>query len=519
MKVTFVCPGDEMLGIGYMSAVLKQNGHRTDLVFDPRLLQDSLLSRTFLTRYLTLDADQMVSRILETEPDLVAFTATTNTIRWAFGIAGRLKEKTPGMPIIFGGPHVTAVPERVIAREFIDFVCVGPGEQALLKLVEALDGGEEAFDIKGIWSKRNGRVAAGEGISRIDDLDRLPFPDKELFYDQLPFYKDPYVIVSSRGCPFSCSYCLQSMYTHLYRQCGAKPYQRRSVENVIEELVQAKARWGMRSVKFFDDLFAFHKGWLRDFCRQYRERIGLPFRCSLHPAVVDEEILEMLKGAGAYTLTVGVESANPEMLRRILNRKGSYERMKGSLRLMKRSRIYFSVDHIFGLPGETEEDHRLATELYNDIRPNNILLYWLVYYPKTDIIKHGLEAGLISEQDVALIEEGRGHISYKHAQEGLYREAYPYYILFNFLPLKFIPRSVISWVVKKNLIRLFRWPMFTVVIKQFFDSLDPRSSRNEQLRKTLHLYRYVLGQRRSTRRRRPRKNEQGGRGRPCATRP
>jgi anaerobic magnesium-protoporphyrin IX monomethyl ester cyclase len=499
MKVTFVCPGDEMLGIGYMSAVLKQHDHRTDLVFDPRLLQDSLLSRTFLVRYLTLDADQMVSRILETEPDLVAFTATTNTIQWAFGIAQRLKQKAPEVPTIFGGPHVTAVPERVIVKEFVDYVCVGPGEYALLKLVEALGDGDEAHHIKGIWSKRGGQVMAGEGIDRIDDLDQLPFPDKELFYDQLPFYKDPYIIVSSRGCPYSCSYCLQSMYTHLYRQCGAKPYQRRSVDNVIEELVQAKARWGMRSVKFFDDLFAFHKGWLREFCEKYRDRIGLPFRCSLHPAVVDEEILEMLRSAGAYTLTVGVESANPQMLREILNRKGSYEKMKRSLRLMKDARIYFSVDHIFGLPGEADRDHRLAAELYNQIRPDNILLYWLVYYPKTDIIKHGLEAGLITPQDVALIEEGRGHISYKHAQGKLYRKAYPYYILFHLLPLKFIPRFVVDWMIRKNLIRLFRWPLFTVVVKQFFDSLDPRSSRNEQLRKTMHLYRYVFRQRRAGR--------------------
>ncbi len=518
MKVTFVCPGDEMLGIGYMSAVLKQNGHRTDLVFDPRLLQDSLLSRTFLTRYLTLDTDQMVSRILETEPDLAAFTATTNTIRWAFGIAERLKTRAPDIPIIFGGPHVTAVPERVIREEFVDFLCVGPGEYALLRLVEALQAGDEAGHISGIWSKTDGRVIAGQGIGRIDDLDRLPFPDKELFYDQLPFYKDPYVIVSSRGCPFSCSYCLQSMYTHLYRQCGAKPYQRRSVDNVIEELVQAKARWGMRSVKFFDDLFAFHKGWLRDFCRKYRDRIGLPFRCSLHPAMVDEEILEMLKSAGAYTLTVGVESANPRMLRETLNRKGSYEKMKRSLRLMKRSGIYFSVDHIFGLPGETDRDHKLATELYNQVRPNNILLYWLVYYPKTDIIKHGLEAGLITPQEVALIEEGRGHISYKHAQGELYRQAYPYYILFNLLPLKIIPRSLVDWVVRRNLIRLFRWPMFTVVVKQFFDSLDPRSSRNEQLRKTMHLYRYVLIQRRSGRSRRLREDDGGRRRRICPAR-
>ena len=495
MKVTFVCPGDELLGIGYMSAVLKEHGHQTDLVFDPRLLQDSLLSRTFLVKYLTLDTDQLVDRVLETGPDLVAFTTTTNTLAWAYGIAARLKERAGELPVIFGGPHVTAVPERVISKNFVDFVCVGPGEYALLELVRALEAGQSDFNIRGIWYKRDSQVMAGEGIFQIGDLDQIPFPDKELFYSQLPFYKNPYVIVSSRGCPFSCTYCMQNMYTNLYRKCGAKPYQRRSVTSVIGELVAAKERWSMNSVKFFDDLFAFNKRWLRDFCEQYKSKIDLPFRCSLHPAVVDEEILDLLKYAGAYTLTVGVESANENMLKNTLNRKGSYEKMERSLELMKKSRMYFSVDHIFGLPGESEEDHKKAAQLYNHVRPNNILLYWLVYYPKTEIIKHGLERNLIQPRDVELIEEGQGHISYKHAQKGMYREAYPYYVMFNLISIKLIPRFVFSFFVRRNWVKFFRWPMLFVILKQFLDSLDPRSSRNEQFRKTLSLYKYALKQR------------------------
>lgn len=495
MKVTFVCPGDELLGIGYMSAVLKQHNIETDLVFDPRLLQDSIFGRTFLTRYLTLDSEFLVNRIIETKPDLVAFTATTNTILWAFEVASKLKKAAGHIPIIFGGPHVTAVPERVIRRDFVDFICVGPGEYALLKLAQSIQAGD-GYDIPGIWHKRGSQVKRHDRIYQVEDLDQVPFPDKELFYSQLPFYKNPYVIVSSRGCPFNCTYCLQSMYHKLYRKCGAKPYQRRSVSNVIQELVMAKKRWGIKSVKFFDDLFAYNKRWLREFCEEYKRKIDLPFRCSLHPHVVDAEILDLLKYAGAYTLTVGVESVNERILRDVLNRKGSYERMQRSLELMRKSKMYFSVDHIFGLPDESEEDHKKAAQLYTHVRPNNILLYWLVYYPKTEIIKHGLERKLIEQSDIELIEEGKGHISYKYAHHEGYQEAYPYYVLFNLISIRIIPKFVFAFILKHNLLKVFKLPMFIVALKQLFDSLDPRSSRNEQLNKTRHLFKYVLAMRR-----------------------
>jgi anaerobic magnesium-protoporphyrin IX monomethyl ester cyclase len=493
MKVTFVCPGDEILGIEYMSSVLKEKRIETDLVFDPRLFQDTLLQGTFIAKLFTADQESIVRRICDTKPDLVAITSTTNTIQWGFKIASRFKQVARGVPVIFGGPHATAVPERVIDKDFVDFVCVGPGEYAILDLCRSIQSGRNQPDIPGIWHKNGKEIIPNEGIYIVDDLDSLPFPDKDLFFSQLPFYKNPYTILASRGCPFSCTYCMSSMYHDLYRRCGAKPYHRRSVANVISELVMAKQKWNIKSVKFFDDLFAINKKWLTEFSEQYKEKIALPFRCSVHPAVLDQEIVTLLKYAGAYTITMGVETVNGHILKNVLNRRSTYDQIRTSMQLLKKSKIYFSADHIFGLPEESEEDHKKAAFLYSEMRPNNILLYWLVYYPGTTIIKYALDRKLIQKQDIALIEEGQGQISYKYRQKEKFKSAYPYFLMFNLIPLRIIPKFIFQFVVRKNLIRLFRIPFFIIVIKQIIDSLDPRSSRNEQLKKTLSFMRYGLG--------------------------
>ena len=497
MKVTFVCPGDEVLGIQYMSSVLKEHGIDTELVFDPRLFQDSLLEKTFLAKKFITDTNSIVKRVFDTNPDLVGITSTTNTFQWGLQIASRIKKKESTIPIIFGGPHATAVPERVLNKEAVDFVCVGPGEHALLDLCRALQAGEKYFEIPGVWYKNGGQIKPTEEVYTVDDLDKLPFPDKDLFFSQLPFYKNPYTIVTSRGCPFKCSYCMSSMYHNLYRSCGAKPFQRRSVDNVIDELIMAKERWNIRSVKFFDDLFAFNKKWLRPFCEEYKDKIDLPFRCSVYPAVLDDEIVQLLKHAGAYTITMGVQTVNERILSDVLNRKTSFNQIKSSMESLKRSKVYFSVDHILGLPDESEEDHKNAALLYSEIRPSNILLYWLVYYPKTEIINYALERNLIDKKEIELVEEGMGQISYKLRDKDSYKIAYPYFLLLNLIPVGIIPKFIFKWIVKKDLARFFKLPFFVIVIKQFFDSLDPRSSRYEQLKKTFSFMRYGLAFNRS----------------------
>ncbi|MFX0208430.1 MAG: B12-binding domain-containing radical SAM protein [Candidatus Hodarchaeota archaeon] len=492
MKVTFVCPGDELLGIQYMSSVLKKNRIDTALVFDPRLLQDSVLQRTFLAKAFNTDRNSVVKKIIDTTPDLVAITSNTNNILWGFNIANKIKEIKNNVFIIFGGPHATAVPERIISKEFVDFVCVGSGEYALLDLCQSIQSGEKNFNIPGIWYKKGRRIMRSDKIYGIDDLDEIPFPDKELFFLPFPFLKHPYTITTSRGCPFSCTYCMESVYHKLYRSCRVRPYQRRSVKNVIDELIIAKKKWNIRSVKFYDELFAINKKWLGDFCHVYKEKIGLPFRCSVHPAVLDNEIVELLKYAGVNTITMGVESINGDILKNILQRNCSFNQIKSSMELLKKSKIYFSVDHIFGLPGESEEDHRKAALLYSEMRPNNILVYWLVYYPKTAIINYALKRKLIEQKDIELIEEGLGEISYKNRSKESSKIAYPFFLMFNLIPIRIIPKFIFQFIIKRNLSRFFKVPFFIIVLKQIFDSLDTRSSRNEQLKKTLSFIRYGL---------------------------
>src|SRR5262249_1824812 len=150
--------------------------------------------------------------ILRTRPDLVAFSSYTITQQWSVEVARAVK-RFARVPIVFGGPHVSGAPEPSIREPAIDAVVEGEGEGALLDLVDSLAHGELGRrDIPNTWMK--GMLMPKRNPLRplIDDLDALPWADKELFYDQIPAFERELYIVSRRGCPYRCSFCEYSQF-------------------------------------------------------------------------------------------------------------------------------------------------------------------------------------------------------------------------------------------------------------------------------------------------------------------
>ena len=163
------------------------------------------------------------------------------------------------MPIVFGGIHATSVPDRVLARDFADFVCRGEGEYPLLELVEALAAGAEDFPIPNIWYKKDGRIVANEARPLIADLDSLPLPDKELFYREAPYARKEYNLQTLRGCLNGCAYCHNGLERRLWQGKG-EYLRRRSVDNVMAELIAAKKRYDFVTLKIWDEVFPYDPG-------------------------------------------------------------------------------------------------------------------------------------------------------------------------------------------------------------------------------------------------------------------
>jgi len=410
MKVVFLCAGYESLGLEYLSAVLKKAGHETSLIFDP------VLFNSFIWRNQTLDKvctfkNIVINRVLELQPDLIAFSAVTDTYGWAIDMARALK-KIIKVPVVFGGMHATLVPEVVLKESSVDYVCVGEGEEAFLELVKVLEQQKDASGIQNIWSKKGAEPVKNSLRQLITDLDSLPFPDKELFYREYSGFKHIYAIMTSRGCVFKCTFCYHSYVKDLFKDKGVY-LRRRSVDNVITELKEAKERYRIKKVCFFDDLFSYDKEWLKNFSCQYREEISLPFVCAVHPGQVDEEVVLLLEDAGCAVVGLGLQTISSKIREEIFNRKESNQAIEKAISLFRKSKILTSVDILLGAPDQDKQEFLKLAEFLNRHKPDMILPIWLKYYPRLKIVEIAEKKGILDASEIKNIEEKGGTAFFK----------------------------------------------------------------------------------------------------------
>jgi radical SAM superfamily enzyme YgiQ (UPF0313 family) len=250
----------------------------------------------------------------------------------------------------------------------------------------------------------NGEVARNPVRPPIADIDSLPFPDKSIFIEKVPVYGEIYYALTSRGCPYSCTYCCNNLINKTY---GVKNYLRkRSVGNVIEELIQAKSKYPFKMVFFVDDDFVSDRRWLTEFLALYKKEIGTIFRCIGSARHVDYDMASMLADAGCKRIQLGVQTWNEELRRKVCHRYETNEQIIRACRAVKRAGIYLDVDHIFGLPLHEESDYIEAVRQYSRVRPDHINCFWMRYYPGTEIIELARSHNLLTEEDVEAIEEG-----------------------------------------------------------------------------------------------------------------
>jgi len=413
MKILFIYPEGENLGIEYLAAILKKEGHEVSLIFDPLLFQTYYLRINSLARCFSFK-EKVVKQMQFFCPDLVCFSVFSDYYGWACEIAERIKEET-NIPILFGGIHASLVPDIVIRESFVDYLCIGEGEEAILELLNALRSKKEPVNIKNIWFKKEGKIVESELRPLIPDLDVLPFPSKELFFKEYPpFVNKVYTLISGRGCPNACSYCYNSFFKKLYSDKG--PYlRRRSVDNVISELRQAKEKYQIKRVSFFDDLFIYDLNWLEAFSERYKKEISLPFFCHVHPVNVNKKTVKLLKDAGCAVVTMGIQTTNEEIRKNILQRRGSNEEIIKAIVLIKESDIFLYTNIILGLPAQDEKDMIETVMFCNKYAADVTTTSWLRYYPKAEIIRIAKEQGFLDEEEIKSIEESKQYQPYSLA--------------------------------------------------------------------------------------------------------
>jgi radical SAM superfamily enzyme YgiQ (UPF0313 family) len=404
MKIAFVNDSSERMGVEYICAVLKKNGHNVEVFVDPQLFNESYIYFKSLSRVFCY-SKIIIKQLKSFRPDLIGVSIDTESYQWACTIARMVKAELPDVPIIFGGIHPTSVPERVIQNDFVDMLCVGEGEYPMLELANSLEKGAIDYSIKNIWFKKDKEVIRNEIRPLIENLDELPYADHDIYYRVNPHLRKNYYINASRGCPNACSYCCHSYIHELYRGKGSN-FRQRSVEHVIQELVEAKNRYNMKYVLFLDDCFTFDINWLRDFSNLYKERIGTKFLCNVHPEHVSPESAEYLKNAGCRQVILGIQSWSPRIRQGLLNRKVLSKAMKEAIKTITRSKIDLLVDNLYGFSNQDNEEYIRSLIFYTYIKPRRIFFFKLKYFPSTKLTRDAKENGLISAAESEAVNEG-----------------------------------------------------------------------------------------------------------------
>lgn len=367
----------EHMGPMYLSAILKRNNHDCDV---------------FIQGY---DGD-IVEKTIEAKPDLVAFSCTTGQHKWASKIAKKIKEKYQVL-IMMGGPHPTYFPE-VINDSNIDIICRGEGEYAFLELANALRDKKNITRIKNLWVKKGGKIYKNNLRPLNQNLDELPFPDRTLYYAKYNFLKkNPRKsFLTTRGCPFDCTFCHNHSLKKIY---GDKRHyvRRRSVEKVIEEILEVKSKYPLEVVYLMDDTFILDHAWVKKFLKLYKEKVKLPFTCLVRAGLITGDLIKKMSLAGCKRTFFSIETGNEHLRNKILKKGITNKQIIYAAKLMKKYKIKFKGYNMLGLPGETLEDAFLTIKLNRKIKTDYPVCTILQPYPQTELYEYLLKNGYLGE--------------------------------------------------------------------------------------------------------------------------
>jgi len=361
------------LGLRYVKSVLES----ADILVD---LFDNLYDT---------DAAETVHEVLnERRYDLVGFHTTSASRGRALETISKLDRDWYSGRVLAGGPGALHTEE--LLESGVDIVARGEGENTIAEVVDAYSGKTGLHDIKGIAFHDADGVLVVTPDPEETDLESLPFPswgsgeDSPNYGDMLnitlrrPFF----VVMGSRGCPFRCGFCAS-------HQQWRRRYRQRPVENVLDEVEWLISTHGARYIHFLDDIFGFTPGWVDEFCDGMIERgLHVDFSVVLHPMSFKKDrrgTLERLKEVGCRLVSIGAQSADPDVLKLVRRSPGEPEALREMVAITNELGLVSVLTYIFGLPGDTDATIRRTIDFVNEVRPTVVDFHPLLYLPGSEI--------------------------------------------------------------------------------------------------------------------------------------
>ena len=345
--------------------------------------------------------------IADVKPDVVGFSVMSSHVTIAKSLTKLVRENSSAF-IIWGGVHPTISPEACIKEA--DAVCVGEGEGFVIDIVEALKKGRDISGINNLWLNHDGEVIQNSLRPLIQDLDSLPYPAyyRDNFYliesnrtfngKQFPKMSSKLHVTTTRGCPFGCAYCINSVWRSLYKGLG-KFRRQRSPQNVIGEILYLKSLCGeISSIRFNDEVFVMNEEWVVNFTTIYAKKINAPFVIDYTPTVINISILKKLKDAGLTALRIGIQGPSDYIRNEIFNRPGNNAEIPKIARKIVALGIEVGYDLIFDHPYEDEQSYEDGIKLFLELpKPLTSMTHSLIYFPEYPLTKRALKDGYITE--------------------------------------------------------------------------------------------------------------------------
>ncbi|UTW63423.1 B12-binding domain-containing radical SAM protein [bacterium SCSIO 12741] len=367
----------EFMGPMYLSAILKDHGHQCDLILGQKW-------------------DDFKAKIESFKPDMVGFSIMSGSHHWARNMARTIKAET-GIPNIFGGSHPTFFSE-FIQEEGVDYLIRGEGEESLLELMNRLDQGDSFQDVPNLSFLQDGKAVHNPLRNLSKRLDDLPYPDREL-YNDLDNRQDRRVrnVITSRGCPWHCTFCFEDAMRDLYKGKG-KYVRIREMDEVIEECRRLKNETEVEVIYFADDVFGMSRSWLYEFLEIYKREIGLEFICLVRADLVaaDKKYAFKLAEAGCRSVFFGVESGNEDLRNQLLKKQLTDEQIVTAAGWLHEAGIKFRTYNILGLPDETLEDAFSTLELNIRIKADYPWCSLFSPFPGTELTDYAYAKGYLS---------------------------------------------------------------------------------------------------------------------------
>ena len=390
MKISLISvDGYASLGIRYLSSKLRSSGFKTRMIFFPYIV-DEYLPRSSMDKIYALVRDS----------DAIGISSMAYSAKKAIQIINRMKPLK--IPVIFGGVYPTTCPEECIKHS--DIICRGEGEDAINEFAERLNMGLGYLDAKNFWF-RNGNRSLRNGVrALISDLDSLPFPDydndeqfawepkkgfSKLKYRHIPGLNRPFggfIIFNIRGCPYSCTYCVNEAIQELYdREVRIR---RNSIPYIVRQLDYIFGLFPqIERVRIDDDTF-FVRPFLelKQFASEYKARYNVPFECNADPKTISEDKLDILFEAGLRHIGMGIQSASKYINSEIFKRPFNEELFMKAAQLINKyaPELQVSYDFIVLNPDERKQDIMDNIQLIKRLpKPFRLSMNSMVYFPGT----------------------------------------------------------------------------------------------------------------------------------------